>query len=85
MSRDFGQLVKLVREFAQVDRNTLADRIERRPSYVAGMENGHRHVTLRDMEAIADAFNLPSVFDIIALQWKLKLANVIAQEATPGE
>ena len=54
----FGRRVRSLREKAGLSQEAFADRCDLDRTYISGIERGKRNVSLRNIEAIADALNL---------------------------
>ena len=77
VNRDFGKLVRMVREIQRIKRDAVAGTINRVDSYMPGLENGHREADLRDIEALAAALNMPSPIELMKKHWKAKLGELL--------
>lgn len=54
----FGQMVRTLREDAQLSQEAFADKCGLDRTYISGIERGKRNVSLRNIEVIAEAFGM---------------------------
>lgn len=57
---DYGRAIRLVRSARRMSQAELAEHIECASSFVSLLENNQRDPSLQTLEAIADAFGIPT-------------------------
>ncbi|MFT7759318.1 UNVERIFIED_CONTAM: helix-turn-helix domain-containing protein [Salmonella enterica subsp. enterica serovar Enteritidis] len=58
LEKNFGQNVRYWRKKRGLSQEEFADRAHLHPTYVSGIESGHRNPTIKVIERIADALDV---------------------------
>lgn len=68
LKKQIGSEIKRIRESLKLSQEAFAEKIEIDVTFLSGVENGHRNITLNTLEKISTALNTNILSNIIPLE-----------------